>query len=436
MEWQVIGIIIGAALVGLLLLGIPLAVGIGIIGAIAIMLLTGVTMGLEAVGIQLWISLTNYHLLTIMFFVALGEFMLAAGVTQDMFNFASKWLNRLPSGLAIVSIGTCALFATCSGSTTAAVATVGKLSIPEMLKRGYNKRLATGTIAAAGGLAHLIPPSILAVVYAAFNEIPVGQMLMAGVIPGFLLAGAYALVAVTWGLTRPGDAPREAAVAWKERLMVTRKMWAPALIVFSVLGLIFMGITTVTEASATGAITAFILLVFRRRSTWYRFFTESLRQTVLTTTFILFIIVGAKLFSWVLNYFMIPHHLVGIIVDLSVSPLTLIIIFMLLYLFLGMFIDTMGQIFITMPIVIPIVIALDFSPIWFGILFLLCVEVGQISPPFGMIPYIIKGIAPTGITLSDVLRGYLTSYFLADLAVLALLLTFPVLALWLPGIMY
>ncbi|MBI2831921.1 MAG: TRAP transporter large permease subunit [Chloroflexi bacterium] len=434
MEWQFALAIIGVAFVILLLLGVPLAVSMGIVGAVYIITIIGPEKGLQAIGFQMMKSLNSYNLLPIIFFVVMGEFMLIGGLADDIFDFASKWLNRLPGGLSLVAIGSCTIFSTLSGSTSAATSTIGKLTIPEMLKRGYSKRLATGAVAAAGGLAHMIPPSIQLVVYATFVEVPVGRMLMAGFIPGFMLATGYSLVAITWGLMRPSDAPREAAVQWKDRFVSVKKLSAPLLLILSVMGSIFFGIATVTEASAIGAIVAFILFVVRKGFTWHGF-KEPLRQSVVTSTFVVFIIIGAHLFSWVLNYFRIPHQIMGFVVSLKMEPILFIIVCMLLYLILGMFIDTMGQVFITMPVILPILDQFGYSPIWFGILFYIMVEVGMITPPYGMILYIIKGISPSNISFGDILRGAMP-FFISDFTTLTLVMAFPALALWLPSLMY
>ncbi len=434
MEWQIALVIIAVAFLVLLILGIPLAAAMGIVGAVYILVLQGSRIGMGAIALQTLKGFISYDLLAIAFYVLIGELMLVGGLAADMFEFASKWLQRIPGGLAIVAIACGTIFATCSGSSTASTSTIGKISIPQMLERGYSKRLAVGAVAAAGGLAHLIPPSILMVVYASFNELPVGQMLMAGVIPGLLVATGYAAVALTWGVRHPESAPRETAASWKERFLVLRKMIGPLLIVFSVIGTIILGIATVTEASVMGSIMAVIPVIIRKKFSM-KSFSEVLHQTVLTTSFIVFIMIGAKLFSWVLSYFMIPQHIVEWVATFSVSPIMLIIMFQVLYFILGMFLDTIGQIFITMPIILPILLNLGFSPIWFGVMFFINVEMGMITPPYGIILYVLKGIAPPQVSINDIVWGS-APFFVADISAIALIMAFPAIALWLPGVIF
>ncbi|MBI2832761.1 MAG: TRAP transporter large permease subunit [Chloroflexi bacterium] len=434
MEWQVTLALIGGSFLVLLILGVPIAASMGVVGAVYILLVTGNMVGLEAIGLGTMRSMANYDLFAITFYVLIGELMLIGGLADDMFQFASKWLNRLPGGLAVVSIAVATLFATCSGSSAASTSTIGKISIPQMLERGYDKRLAVGSVAASGGLAHLIPPSILMVVYASFNDLPVGHMLLAGLIPGLLLAGLYTAVAVTWALRWPNAAPREASVSWRERMVVLRKLLGPMLVAFAVLGTIMLGIATVTEASVMGAVMALILVVIRRRYNG-GLLRHALRQTIITTTFIVFIIVGAKLFSWVLNYSTIPQYIVEAVADLPVTPTQLIILFMVMYFILGMFLDTIGQIFITMPIILPILLSLGYSPLWFGILFFINVEMGMVTPPYGIILYVLKGIVPDNISMGDIIRGSIV-FFLGDITTLTLVMAFPAIALWLPGVIF
>lgn len=432
MPWQIALAIIFSAFIVLLLLGVPIAVSMGIVGMGFMIFLMGDELSRSALGISSLKVMTNYGFLTIPLFILMGEFMLAGGVVEDIFNVASKWLNRLPGGLAVVGIGSCAIFAACSGSNVACATSIGKMVIPQMMNRGYDKRLATGAVVASGGLAMLIPPSIIMIIYASFLELPVGEMLMAGFIPGFILAGGYIIVAVVWALARPSAAPREPDVSWRERFAATKKVAAPLAIILAVLGSIYFGVTTVNEAAGIGVVVTFIIFLVRRG--FHRAGLEhAITQSLIASGFVIFIIVGAQFFSWTVNYFKLPQHILDYAVTLSLPPLALIGIFMIVYFILGMFLDAAGQIFITMPIILPILRSFGLSPIWFGILFLIVQQIGTVSPPYGILLFVVKGISPPQVSFKDVLMGYARAFFFADISTLILVMVFPSLALWLPS---
>lgn len=420
-------------LIVLSLMGIPLAVCLALTAFSFLAFGIGLeraAIGLNTQLIHMW---TSYTILAVPLFIFMAEFLFAGGMTQDVFDLASKWFRRLPGGLALVTIVACAIFGAMSGSTLGAIATFGLLAVPEMLRRGYDKRLATGSVVSAGSLAHLIPPSIMAILYAMLVEGSPGEQLMAGFMPGILLAAGFAAVVFIWAKLRPSAAPQEPPVSWRERLAVLKKVFAPLIIVVAVLGGIYTGIATVTEAAAIGAFASFVLAIASRRLT-RKIFLETLLRAVKTSSFILFIAVGGKFFGWVLNYYTIPQHIVDMLVATSWNRWVIMIMIQVLFVIMGMFIDPVGIMFTTVPLLHPIVVAFGFDPIWFGVLFLINMEIAIVTPPLGFGLYIIKGIVPDEVTLSDIIWGGLR-FCLATVVVLALVMAFPQIALWLPAMM-
>ncbi|MBI4588705.1 MAG: TRAP transporter large permease [Candidatus Rokubacteria bacterium] len=430
MEWYVLGSLLACIIVVLMAIGVPIGVTLGLTSAVFLFGALGPDRTLSVLGTEFFEFWTNYPLIAVPLFILMGEFLFVGGTADDIFDIASKWLQGVRGGLAIVTIGAGAIFGALSGSSLAAVSTFGILALPKLLDRGYDKRLAVGAVASAGGLDHLIPPSILMVLYASVTEVSVGKMLMAGFIPGMVLAGAFGLVIWVWVWWRPLAAPREPAVTWGERFSVLRKAGLPLLLVLAVLGSIYLGVATATEAAGIGALASLGVAISRRKVTAERL-GQGLRHTIQTTAFIMLIAVGGKLLSWVLTYYLIPQRLVDLLVQAQVNRWALMIGFQFMYIVLGMFIDPVSMIIVTMPVLVPILTALHFDLIWFGILLMVNIEMALITPPVGFSLYIIKGLAPENVTFNDVLSGCLI-FTLADVLVIAILMIFPELVLWLP----
>ncbi|OGK76639.1 MAG: hypothetical protein A2X52_14785 [Candidatus Rokubacteria bacterium GWC2_70_16] len=433
MDWYVFAGLLACLVAALIVLGVPVAVSLGLTSALFLLGELGLDRTLAVLGTEFFEFWTNYPLIAVPLFILMGEFLFVGGTADDIFDIASKWLQGIRGGLAIVTIGAGAIFGALSGSSLAAVSTFGTLALPKLLDRGYDKRLAVGAVASAGGLDHLIPPSILMVLYASVTEVSVGKMLMAGFIPGMILAGAFGLVVWVWVWWTPQAAPREPATSWAERLGVLRKAGVPLLLVLAVLGSIYLGVATATEAAGIGALASLGVAMARRKVTAERLW-QGLQHTVQTTAFIMLIAVGGKLLSWVLTYHQIPQRLVDVLVQAEVNRWVLMIAFQLMYIVLGMFIDPVSMIIVTMPVLVPVLTALRFDLIWFGILLMVNIEMALITPPVGFSLYILKGLAPDNVTFNDVLAGCLI-FALADLAVIAILMVFPELVLWLPRTM-
>jgi tripartite ATP-independent transporter DctM subunit len=434
MEWYLVAIAIVIILFALLLVGVPVSISLGTVSLGTIILLIGFDGATNVVAGEAAYFLTNYSLIAIPMFVLMGELLFVGGTADNIFDIASAWLRRIPGGIALVAVGTSAIFATLSGASIGALATVAVLTIPQMLKRGYSKRLATGSVGAAGGLAHLIPPSILMVLYASIVEVPIGQALMAGVLPGILLGATYAAVVIGWAKLRPDAAPREPEVSWRQRFSVLRKGIGPLFVIFAVTGTIFLGIATATEASALGAAAALILAVGSKKVKLAQIWQCGVGAAK-TTSFILLIAMGGALLSWVLSYLHVPTHMLSFAQNVEVNRWWIVLAVMAMYLILGAFIDPVGMIIITMPVVAPLMVSLGFDPLWFGVLLMINIELALITPPLGIGLYIVKGVSPKEVELNDVLYGC-SVFFIADIIVLGLVMIFPQIALWLPSQMF
>ena len=415
----------------LLSIGPPVAAAMGFMAFIGMILGPGLHKGIVASSTEVYYFLTSYALVPLPLFALMGNLFAASGVSTDLFEAAHAWLSRVRGGLAMVTIGTCTAFATLSGSSISATATLGPVLIPEMQRAKYDQKLTVGTIGAAGGLAHLIPPSAIAVFYAALVEVSAGKQLFAGLVPGLILAICYAVVVFVWSSINPRLAPPGAPVSWKVRLVSLKKVLAPAIIALVVLVAIYTGMATVTEAAAVGAFAGLVLCLIKRvRLAVYR---SALMDTVTAIGFILLISAAAKMFSWILSYYMLPQQLATFLTEAHWTPLVTLIAIQILYIMLGMFIDTISMLLLTIPVLFPLITAMGYDLIWFGVLFMINVEMALISPPFGFHLFIIKGIAPQ-VPFGDIVKSCLV-FAMADLLVLGLVIAFPGLAMWLPNLM-
>ena len=345
-------------------------------------------------------------------------------------------MGRLPGRLGLLAVGGGTLFSVMSGSSIASVALLGTVLVPEMEKHGYKKSMSIGPVMGSGGLAMIIPPSAMAVLLGALGEINVGKLLIGGVIPGLIIAVFYASYIIIRCWLQPSIAPRYeiTPTPLSEKILAFLQYVLPlGLIVFMVLGLIFLGITTPSEAAATGSIGAFILAAAYRSLNW-QVIKKSFTGTIEITVMLLMIITGATAFGQILSLSGASRGLVDLATSLPLSPIMLVIVMQLVILILGTFLSLVPIMMITLPIFIPIVSTLGFDPIWFGIIMLINLEMAGTTPPFGLLLYVMRGVAPPGTTMGDVVRAGLP-FLLCDLAAIILCFVFPVLVLWLPGIM-
>lgn len=424
-----LGAIVG--LLALLLLGLPVAFSLALTGALGLLALGGPQPVLGLLSTVPYSAVASFALIVLPMFVLMGELVVAAGIAQNAYSAARLWLGRLPGGLAMTAIGASTYFAAVSGSSVAATATVGRLSIAEMRRYGYDAGLAAGTVLVAGTLAALIPPSAMMVFYALVTDQSVAKMLMAGLGPGLLSAALFMATAYLVAKRSPHLAPvLGERVSWGERLASLRTTgWLGVLVVLILAG-IYTGVVTVTEASALGALVAFVLLTLSGRLTWPSL-RDALSSSVRVSGMIFLIIIGGLLFSRFLAFSGIPFEMVKLIQSLDISPVTVVVIMLLIMTVLGMFIDPVGMIMLTVPFFFPIVKALGIDPIWFGVLVVLQAELGVITPPVGIHLFVVKQIAPD-VSLLAIVRGALP-FMVCQLIVIALVVAFPQIALWVPG---
>ncbi|WP_046867032.1 TRAP transporter large permease [Microvirga massiliensis] len=416
----------------LLAFGAPIFASLGVASFLGIYLHSGLQ-GLMAVPDILHRGLASYSLIAIPLFILMGEVIARTDIGARLYTLFNAWLNRLPGNLAVASVGSCALFGAMSGVSVAGAATIGRFAVPQMLQRNYAGSLAGGSVAAAGALALLIPPSIGFVLYGEMADQSIGKLFIAGIVPGILVTVLMMIYICGIALLRPELAPRaEAAVSWRERFYAMREVWPALLLVFLVLGTIYLGIATPTEAAGIGAAGAFLIAAAYRQLSFATVI-EIFRSTAVTTGMILLILASALLFGYIITRLMIPQALVMWIAETNYPTwviLTLILVFLLI---VGMFLDIVSIILITTPILLPVITALGLSPIWFGVVMIIACEIAVITPPVGLNLYVIKGIAPD-LHINDIIRGALP-FVLVQILAIVILTLLPSLVLWLPSIM-
>lgn len=432
MEWYILAIILSGGMLVLLSTGMPIALVLGLLGLGGLCIFEGQEVALKLLGILGYRVGANFLLTSIPLFVFMGEMLFVSGIGSNLFNTASKWLGRLPGGLAVGSIAATSIFGAMSGASTAAVATMGPLCVPEMLKRGYNAKLAAGTVAAAGALDPIIPPSILLVVYAVCTEQSIGRLFLACFLPGFMLAGVMSALVIVWVKLRPDHAPPVSSFTWKEKFSALPGTWPSLVLIFLVLATIYLGVATATEAAALGAFGSFWIALYSKRLSW-RILSKALMNTMTTTCMIMFIIICSSLFSVLLTTQKVTANFADAVVGLVLSRWVLLAVIQLVYIFLGCFIDAISIILITSPIVMPIIIELGFDPIWYGAVLMVNLATAVITPPFALNLYVMKKVVPE-ISLREVTLGTLP-FLIADVIGLIIVIVFPPLSLWLPSIM-
>lgn len=432
MDPGVAAVITIVVLLILLALGMPIAFTTILVGFLGLALLLGIKGALNSLAVIPFGHLCTYLLTVVPMFVLMGQFAFHARISNDLFMVAQKWLSRLPGGLACATVAGCAMFGACTGSSLACCATMGKIAIPEMEKAGYHPRIAVGSVAGAGGLAILIPPSVPAVLYASASEVSVSKMLIAGILPG-ILSAIILIGFITLTVKRnPSLAPMTAGFSWKERLKALRSIWGILLIFTLVMGSIYMGWATPTEAGSVGAFGTLVAALARRRSSLHEIWIACL-ETARSVSMIFFIFVGTSLFGFFLSRAGIPMRITEFISALPFPPIVIYICIILFYIPLGMFLDTVAMILLTTPIVYPLIIHLGFNGIHFGIILILMCEIGLITPPVAFNLYVVKGVAPH-ISMEDIMRGALP-YVGRDLLIVTILMIFPQIPLWLPNMM-
>ena len=437
MEWHSALIILMGSLFFFMVSGIPVAFCFMLVNLIGAFLFWGGAPGLEQLVMSLFASLSSFVLLPLPMFILMGEVMFHSGVAPLIIDSLDKWLGRFPGRLSFLAVGAGILFSTLTGSSMASVGMLGSTLVPEMQARGYKKSMILGPILGSGGLAHMIPPSALGVLLGAIGLISIGKILLAIIVPGLLLGALFASYILIRCSIDPSLAP-----SYEVRFIpLSEKLWAliryvlpVGLVIFLVVGVIFLGIATPSEAGATGAIGTFLLAAMYGRLTW-GVVKKSLAGTAGVTVMILMIIAGAAAFGQNLAYTGASRGIVQFTVDLPMSPILIIIAMQVLVIILGAFMEGASILMVTLPLFIPVVKALGFDPVWFAVLLLINLEMAVISPPVGLCLFTMKAVTPPDITMGDLYKAAFP--FLAlDLIAMGLILAFPAIALWLPSKMF
>ncbi len=422
-----------AALLGLLAAGMPIGAALGIVALAGFAHLASVDAALSVLRAVPFQVAANWELTAIPMFLLMGALVTRAGMATDMFDAARLWLVRVPGGLAVSANLAAAGFGAASGSSLAASAAMTRLAVPEMLRHGYDRGLAAGVVASAGTLAALIPPSVMFVLYGVFAEVPISALLMAGLLPGLLTAAAYTAMIVVRCRLKPALAPTLPPNPRhrQERRRATARVWPLITLMVGVIAALYGGVVTPTEAGAAGAALALALALAQRRLGW-RALGDSLRDAVTTTAQIFFVAVGAILFTRFLALSGIGAALADAAGPWADDPLLLIAAMAAVYLVLGMFLDPIGIMLITIPVFGPLAATAGLDPVWLGVLVVKFVEIGLLTPPVGFQVYVVRGAAGDALPLGTIFRG--CGWFLAcEVVIVALLIAFPPISLALPN---
>lgn len=419
---------LGALLV-LLALRVPVAAALGLVAIVGIYILMGERATWGVLRSVPHAFAAHWSLSAIPMFLFMGYICFSAGLTDGLFRVARAWLTFLPGGLAISSVGGAALFSSVTGSSVACAAAMGKIAVPAMLERGYDPKLAVGTIAAAGTMGSLIPPSTILLLYAVFAEVPVSELFIGAVIPGLLTAVMYSAMILLRVRYNPALAPRESAVDWRERFVSLGQTWPLFLLIVTVFGGIFGGLFSATEAGAIGALVS-ILIGFAKKTLSWKALVQAALETIRSTSAIFLIAVAAALLTRLFAFAGFPDYVQGLIGD-DLSPLTIILAVSLIYLLLGMFLDPIGVMLLTLPVLLPIFDNAGISLIYAGVIITKYLEIGLITPPVGLNVFVIKNVVSGKVSTSDVFRG-VGWFLLADVVTVAILIAFPATVLWLP----
>lgn len=433
MSIELVTILLFSGLIFLLAMGVPVAFALGGISVVFAFILGGPN-ALYIVATTTYREITDPNLITIPLFLLMGNFLFHSGISDRLFQALSYWLSGLRGGLAIVSVGVCVALAMCGGFGPG-ILTMGLIAVPAMLKRSYDKSLALGSVMAGGVLGEIIPPSIIMIIFAYIARISIGRLFFGGAIPGLITACLYILYITIRCHFQPHLAPREAVeVTWRIRWATLKDIVLPVLLVVLVLGSIFLGIATPTEASGVGAMGAFLICFVYGRFTW-KVLSDSCLETLKISGMVLWILIGATLFGVFYTSAGAQSLVMEIVKGLQVNRWLILGAMQVILLISGMFMDDYAVVTICAPIFVPIAKFLGFDPIWFSILFILNMQVAYLTPPFGWALILLKGVAPPEIHTKDIWRS-VPPFVGIQLLVLIIAMVFPQIALWLPEKMF
>jgi tripartite ATP-independent transporter DctM subunit len=430
MSTDLIAVIGFVTLFALMLLRVPVGMAMGLVGITGYSWIAGAGPALKLVGQTSMRTVTDYTFGVIPMFMLMGAFVSVSGVSRELFKAANAMIGHLRGGLGVATVLACGGFAAISGSSVATAATFSGVAYPEMRRFGYPQSFSTGVIAAGGTLGAMLPPSTVLAVYAILTQQDIGKLFMAGVIPGLIAILLYVSTVMIIVRVRPDWLPRGEARSWGERLSELKNVWSALVLFIFVIGGLYGGFFTPTEAGGVGASGAFLLGLARRKLDRARI-KEALLAATRTAAAVFTVLIGALMFGYFLTITQVPQKLTDFLAHLGVGPYGVLMLILLMYLVLGCLMDAMAMIILTVPIIFPIVTHMGFDPIWFGIIIVMTVELGLITPPVGMNVFVIKSVVPEA-SFSTIFRG-VSPFVATDILRLGILVSFPILALWLPG---
>jgi tripartite ATP-independent transporter DctM subunit len=419
-------------MVGALLLGLPIAFSLAVAGIVGIYLLSGDwSVVMRILGTTPYAVTAEYVLTTIPMFILMAYFSATGGLAGDLYTAGAHWLSRIRGGLAIATVFACGIFGAMSGASLAAAAVMGSIAMPQMRKHGYSDELAAGAIGIGATLDILIPPSVGMVIYGITTQTSIGKLLIAGVVPGCIVAVLLVMAILIWVRVRPAHAPETYAVPAAERWGSLRRIWPSLLLIALVVVLLYTGVATPTEVGALGAFLAGLIGVAFGRLTWAGAL-EALRQTIKTSALIFMILIGATVFGYYMALSKIPQQVVAVVTELNLNRWLVITGIVVAYFVVSMFMDELPLLLLTLQLTFPLVTALGFDPIWFGVMSMLMVSMGLVFPPVGMIAFVVSSSANVGLV--KVYTG--TSILMVALVLTTILImVFPQIVLWLPSTM-
>jgi C4-dicarboxylate transporter, DctM subunit len=431
MSEDVVAVMGFIAVFTLMILRVPVGMAMGLVGVTGFGALAGFGPALKLIAQTSMRTVTDYTFGVIPMFLLMSAFVSTSGMSRELFRAANVFLGQFRGGLGFATIAACAGFAAISGSSVATAATFSTIAYPEMRRYGYPQSFATGTIAAGGALGAMFPPSAVLVIYGIITEQDIGKLFAAGVIPGLLAVCMYMITIAIIGRVRPAFLPQGPHFPWRERFEALLGIWAPALLFVFVIGGLYGGLFTPTEAGGVGAGGAFILGIVRRRLSRAKIL-EALLHATRTAAAVFTVLIGALLFGYFLTITGTPQKVSEFFTSLGLSRYGVLALILIMYLVLGCLMDAIAMIILTVPLIFPVIVALGFDPIWFGIIIVMTVELGLIHPPVGMNVFVIKSVVGD-VGFMTIFRGVIP-FIATDLVRLCILIAFPILATWLPSL--
>jgi C4-dicarboxylate transporter DctM subunit len=416
-------------LFAVLFFGVPLAFALGLVGLVGFSLLMGVNAAAAMSAQIAWDTLTSYSLSVLPLFILMGNLVNHSGLSRNLYDASNAFIGHRRGGLAMATILASGGFAAVCGSSIATAATISTVALPSMRRYGYSPALSTGSIAAGGTLGILIPPSVIMIIYGSMTETSIGHLFVAGIVPGFLAILLYMAAVRVTTMLDPAAGPAGPRLAWADRFRALREVWMVLLLFLTVIGGIYLGVFTPTEAAGIGAAGAFIAALMRRTLT-FAGFVRILFDSARTSAALMGVLVGALIFSNYINITGAPEAVVEALKSFNFPPLGVMTLILIFYLFLGCVFDALAMILLTVPIFFPLVMALGYDPVWFGIIVVVVVELGLITPPIGMNLFVIQSVA-RDIPMTTIYRGILP-FIAVDVVRLAILVLFPWIILFLP----